>query len=67
VNKFWFCKDFETGKVLYASSAPKMRKFRLAYPAAVVEEIEYNYKTELMVILENAYHTGFEDGKATNS
>ena len=67
MNRFWFCKDLETGKVAYASSAPKMRKFRMEHPMAVIEEVEYNYKTELMTILETAYRMGYEDGKATNS
>jgi hypothetical protein len=44
-----------------------MRKFRTEHPMAVIEEVEYNYKTELMAILEAAYRMGYEDGKATNS
>ena len=67
MNKFWLCKDLETGKVAYLPSAPKMRKFRTEHPMAVIEEVEYNYKTELMAILETAYRMGYEDGKATNS
>ena len=67
MKKFWFCKDLETGKVIYAASAPKMRRFRLEHPMAVIEEIEYHYKTQLAAILEAAYRTGYEDGKDTNS
>ena len=67
MNKFWFCKDLETGEVFYAARAPHMRRFRLEHPMAVIEEVEYNYKTELMAILEAAYKMGYEDGKDTNS
>ena len=67
MNKFWFCKDLETGMVAYLPSAPKMRKFRMEHPMAVIEEVEYNYKTELMTILKAAYRMGYEDGKDSNS
>jgi hypothetical protein len=69
MSKIWRCKDRITNEVKYFGAAAKMRKFRLERGESVISEelLEYDYKYQLVILLQDAYDTGYEDGKATNS
>lgn len=69
MSKIWRCKDRITNEVKYFGTAAKMRKFRLERGESVISEelLEYDYKYQLVILLQDAYDTGYEDGKATNS
>ena len=67
--KLWRCRNRNTNEVKYFATPAKVRKYRLQHPATTITEelLEYDYKYQLIILLQDAYDTGYEDGKNTNS
>ena len=61
--KVYRITDNGTGEIFYADSYPRVRKYKLESenPELItVEEFEYNYKWQLIVLLNDALKTGME-------
>jgi len=61
VSKVWRVRTpSETWE--YIPSAPKARRYLLDNPEARLEVLEYEYKYQLVTLLNDAYKEGYEDG-----
>lgn len=61
--KIYRVTDHHTGEVFYADTAPHVRRYKMTaeYPDLVTSELlEYDYKYQIVVLLNDALKTGME-------
>jgi len=59
--KIYEVRDRQTKKSVYCGSFPQARRMLLEDPSRTVAEMEYDYKWQLVVMMNDVYRQGRDD------